>query len=167
MVQMDRAALVAHLARSLDESEGYASSTHMKNCLFFLQERHGVDLGYEFVIHRFGPFSFELNADLAGFRREGILSVSSNGGGVRYKPGPNAPALPAHLASAGEAIEVLAKTYGLMDAQDLDVHATAFFVAKRLPEAKPEEIAGQVRRIKPRVSSEAVERALSDLAVRS
>lgn len=159
----ERETVIVGLTRKLDEVASWAGATHMQKCVYFLQERFGLDLGYRFVIHHYGPFSFELDEDLAAFRSRGAIHARSGGGyGVHYEPGTEAPGLPVD-PRVEETLERVASEYGGMDVHALEVRATTYFVAKNSEGADDEEIIEHVKAIKPHISRGVIEDALRSI----
>jgi hypothetical protein len=49
--------------------------THMQKATFFLQELIKVPLGFEFLLYKHGPFSFDLRDELTFMRAQGFLRL--------------------------------------------------------------------------------------------
>lgn len=159
----EREATIVALARKLRGVGSWAGATHMQKCLYFLQEGLGVDLGYRFVIHHYGPFSFEVDEDLAALWNRGFLRTRPGGGyGVHYEPGPEAPSVPIDR-EVEEALEQVASHYGKLPVHELEVLATTDFVARNSEGGDDQAIIEHVKAIKPHISPGAIEGALRSI----
>ena len=83
MKQPDRRTLICHLVDGMREYDSWAGETHIQKCVLFLQDLVGVPMGYEFVLHLHGPFSFELRSELALMRARLQLDVEPH---IGYGP---------------------------------------------------------------------------------
>src|SRR5436190_20618045 len=68
-----RCALVVKLAKRLRASGSWCGETHLQKALYIVQDMSKSNFGYKFVIYKHGPYSFELNNDLAAMRASNIL----------------------------------------------------------------------------------------------
>jgi len=64
MERFERESLLALLVEALNQRGSWSGSTHIQKSAFFLQDLGETPLDYDFVIYRYGPFSFELRDDL-------------------------------------------------------------------------------------------------------
>lgn len=64
MNRIQRAAVLASLLKHLDEKGSWCGETHMQKATYFLQGLLNVPLGYEFILYKHGPFSFDLSDEL-------------------------------------------------------------------------------------------------------
>lgn len=68
-----KAALFSELLDRILVPNSWAGPVHLQKSIFFLQEMRKVPLGYEFVLYRYGPYSFELQDEIEHIRGVGIL----------------------------------------------------------------------------------------------
>ena len=127
--------------------------TRVQKLLFFAEEWGDLATKpYEFVIHRFGPYSFDLDRDIAEMQGFGVLERKSV-----YRLG-------ASYSTSGETtflhnFKPFADWLGNKTVQELEVLATVEFVQNR----SREPVTDEVVRLKPHVSREAVENAIREL----
>jgi hypothetical protein len=82
----------------LRKAGSWAGETHMQKATFFLQELIKVPLGFEFMLYKHGPFSFDLRDELTFMRAQGFLRLEP-----QYPYGPT--------LVAGEKSELLKRTF--------------------------------------------------------
>src|SRR5579859_5845387 len=78
MKPAERMLLVAALASRMRDLGGWAGETHIQKCVYFFQRLLGIPVGYNFILYKHGPFSFDLRDDLGVLRRDGVLEVKVN-----------------------------------------------------------------------------------------
>ncbi|MBO8140936.1 MAG: hypothetical protein H0Z37_01985 [Firmicutes bacterium] len=166
---IDRRSVTVALIRELNRHGSWSGSTHVQKCVFFLQHLYGVDLGYPFVIYHYGPYSFELEEELALGRWQGWVNVEPDpsGYGVHYKPGAiggdDGPELPeAHRRAIGDVVEHL----GCRRVRELELLATAYFFQKGLDgrDRTDRDVVEAVVALKPHFTQDEVREALRELA---
>src|SRR5262249_16039135 len=68
-----RCSLVVDLVNRLREQGSWCGETHLQKAFFILQDISKSNFGYKFIIYKHGPYSFELNSELAAMRAANIL----------------------------------------------------------------------------------------------
>ncbi len=169
MNQLQRFSVVTQLADELQSVGSWSGETHLQKSTYFLQELFEVDTGYDFILYRHGPFSFDLRDDLTQLRANGMVEL------VLYPPyGPRIKAtgysqeirlkFPKTLARVEPAIEFVAQHLGHKDVTQLERLATALFVLRNASEeGGMEELAVRVNQVKPHVSVEEAAVALAEV----
>lgn len=168
MKRLRRAAVVTELADRLREAGSWCGETHLQKACYFLQQLLGVPLEYEFILYRYGPFSFELREELVEMRADGLLELRP---APPYGPGILATEASAELRSQfpktlsryGEAINYVAGRLGDKWVTDLESLATALYVHEEEKRDSVDSIASRMRELKPRISEEEAESAASEL----
>jgi uncharacterized protein YwgA len=116
-----------------------------------------VPLGFQFVLYKHGPYSFELTDELTGLRADGILNVEvpDTRYGPRYLDGDSAgfatSRFPNTIERYRDKIEFLAKKIGKRGIADLERIATAFFVRVAQKELSVERRARQLVQLTPHI----------------
>jgi hypothetical protein len=145
-----------------------ASHVNLQKATFFLQELLDVDLGYEFIVYKHGPFSFDLRDELGELVSDRL---------IRYDPQlpPYGPRIstaeeaervqeiyPRTLARHAEQIRFVAEK---LDARGVDLErlATALYVTLEAPQAGREERARSLRILKPHIAEPAALRAVEEV----
>ena len=75
MNRFQRAAIILSLIRALREKDSWCGETNIQKACYFLQELLGGSLGLEFVLYKYGPYSFELTDELTAMRADAILAL--------------------------------------------------------------------------------------------
>jgi len=141
---------------ALLERSSWCGETHIQKSAYFVQEVAAVDLGAEFILYKFGPFSFDLRDQIARMRSEGFIDLHPNP--------PYGPSLrPSHfsewLASVGlvergerDRIDAVADFIGGKGVTELERLATALYALRTMPDVSQESRAAYIHSVKPHVS---------------
>ena len=169
MVHPERKWVVVELVRQLNETGSRTGSTHIQKCTFFLQFLFRLPLGYSFVIYHYGPYSFDLEDELAILRWRGWLTVEPDrdGYGVHYRIGPAASNRQAGLTEDQEGAVRSAVDYlGSRPVRMLELLATTYYLYKGLDGKRRtvEQAVNAVLALKPHFSEAEVQGALQELA---
>jgi uncharacterized protein YwgA len=63
------------LIEQLRAAGSWTGETHMQKASYFLQHLMGVSLGFDFILYKHGPFSFDLRDELTAMRAQGFLRL--------------------------------------------------------------------------------------------
>lgn len=169
MKRLQRAALITELVRQMRAHESWCGETHLQKATFFLQTLLRVDLDYDFVLYKHGPFSFDLREELGDFVSDKL---------IRYQPQqpPYGPRILATeeaeaikdiysrtLADHADQIAFVAEKLDARGVTDLERLATALFVTLDLPTATEAERARMVCELKPHVPEQAAVQAVHEV----
>lgn len=113
--------------------------------VIYLLQAKGIDLGYEFDIFFYGPYSEDLRYDLNGLYLEGDIEYQLEG--YTHLVVPYRKAKIDLSPEAIEQIEFAVNTYNDTKPAELELFTTAHFVAVNLGQSN-EEIFNGVKRIK-------------------
>jgi hypothetical protein len=158
MKQSRRVALLILLNRKMRERGSWCGETHIQKAAFFLQEMLGVDLGYEFVLYKHGPFSFELRDELVSMQADQLLELvpRAQGYGPTYSPTEFSEEFlerfPQTISRHLEEVEFVAGELGDKGVVELEKLATAFFITKRGPARDVERRSQRLIELKPHIS---------------
>lgn len=72
---LNRAAILTSLADRLRKAGNWCGETHLQKVTYFLQEMLEVPLGFDFILYKHGPFSFDLRDELTALRADGLLEL--------------------------------------------------------------------------------------------
>jgi hypothetical protein len=163
----EREAVVTTLIDELDKRGSWCGETHVQKAMFFVQEMAEVDLGFDFILYKHGPFSFDLRDELTAMRADLLLDleVRALGYGPRLRPMKNAWAMVKRYRDTVERvrprIQFVAERFGDRPVTELERLGTALYVARRKkPGETPETQAQEIHRLKPHVSVEQAREAL-------
>jgi uncharacterized protein YwgA len=158
MNRMQRAAVIVSLVKALKAKDSWCGETNVQKACFFLQELTGVPLDLEFVLYKYGPYSFALTDELTAMRADSMLAlrVRDPKYGPCHVPGALADSLleryPKTVGRLQNEIEFVAQRLGSKGVADLERVATALYVRKRMGTAGASERAKKITALKPHVS---------------
>ena len=75
MDRIKRTALLTALAESLGKKGSWCGETHLQKATYFLQALEKVPVGFDFILYKHGPFSFELRDALTAMRADGLFDL--------------------------------------------------------------------------------------------
>ena len=133
MERLQRAAILTELMDRLRANGSWCGETHVQKAVYFLQEILGVPTGFEYILYKHGPYSFDLTADLTALRADFLMELNhrSPGYGPGLVPTPTSMELrdryPRTLANNRPQIEYIAKAFGARGVADLEKLATALY----------------------------------------
>jgi len=169
MDRLRRDVILIRLIEALRQRGSWCGETHVQKAAYLLQEMTGVPMGFEFILYKHGPFSFELRDELSAMRADGFVSlrVQNPDYGPSIVPEPAADALrkrfPKTLREHEPRVGFVAEQVSKRPVVELERFATAFYVRQEMgAETNPNAIAQRVHVLKSHIS---VEQAL--VAVRT
>ena len=168
---MDRLRMAAVLTRLIEQLRAHGSwcgETHVQKATLFLQDLTRVPLGFDFILYKHGPFSFDLNDQLTALRGNSLLDLRSH---EPYGPHLHASSL------ADEYLELFPKTIGrytpAMDfvvsrlasknVAELERLSTALYVRLEMPDEDDAVRARRIHQLKPHVSIQDARAALDEV----
>jgi uncharacterized protein YwgA len=161
-----RCALVIDLVKRLREQGSWCGETHLQKAMYILQDIAKANFGYKFVIHKHGPYSFDLSNELTEMRAVGILefhfpregygpSIRVTDFGERvYKVNKES------VERYGAVSKFLADWFASSDVRHLEKIATAYFVTAKNPRDPAIQRARKLNSLKPHVDIYAAELAV-------
>jgi hypothetical protein len=156
MTRLERAALVVELADHLLQHESWCGETHIQKGIYALQALFDVPTDYEFILYKFGPYSFGLGDELTALRADDLIAlrIRHPSYGPSFVPTETSREFrtryPVTLGRYSSDLDFIARAFGPMGVAQLERVATALFVtqehgaphgvderAQRLVELKP------------------------------
>ena len=132
-----RYAVIAELAKLYqDKSSWVLGKTALQKLTFFLQEVRGIELGYEYSLYSFGPFSSTLAADLDMADMMDVVDVryDSSINGYEIFPGEtdvsSGKTAKQWLKSVRKDVQAVFERFGTFGTRQLELRATIAYVAK-------------------------------------
>lgn len=159
MDRLQKAVVLTELADRLRRAGSWCGHTHMQKATYFLQTLLGVPTGFEFILYMYGPYSFDLSEELAGFRADYLIEFDhrSPGYGPGLVPTRTSESLRSGysrtLAASAPQIAFIAETFGSRGVSDLEKLATALYVTRQT--GTPTDADSRARRLvelKPHIS---------------
>lgn len=146
-------ALVARLVERMANHGSWCGETHIQKTVYFFQQVFNPEMGFEFILYKHGPFSFELRDTIAEMKADGLLDVHIKPYpyGPSIYPGPLAQDLihryPKTINRWDDSLEQLATRISPRSVAELERLATALYIMetegtaqggpRRLHELKP------------------------------
>jgi len=158
MKRIQRAAVIVSLIEALRAKDSWCGETNIQKACFFLQELTRVPLDLEFVLYKYGPYSFTLTDELTGMRADSILAlrVRDPKYGPCYIPGALADSIleryPKTIGKSERKVVFVAERLGNKGVADLERVATALYVRKGMGAVGVKERANRINQLKPHVS---------------
>lgn len=167
---MNRSRIIAvttALSKKLLAEGSWCGETHLQKAVYFLQELLQVPTGFEFLLYKHGPFSFDLRDELMAMRAEGYLELR-----VREEPyGPTLMATkrsarlreryPKTLKQFTRQVDFVGGRLGDKGASELERLATALYVTREHPDHSPRQRSKRLQQLKPKVSDYQAETAVA------
>ena len=153
-----RAAVVAEMVKALHQAHSWCGETHIQKAIYLLQSAAGVDLGYEFVLYKHGPYSFDLATDIASLKGahvvEFVIPIQGYGPTVRLTPVGSKifDGMRGFVQPFLQKIKFIADWFGPHDVRSLERLATAYFVKQQNPSEEASALATRIKDLKPHIS---------------
>lgn len=161
MDSLKRTVIILELVENMEKQGSWCGETHIQKCSYFLQEMMEVPMGFDFILYKHGPFSFDLRDELTAMRADNLLEL-------HVRPYPYGPSLlpgltaktimksyPKTRAKYKRHIDFVVKTFALKGVAELERLATAYYVTKEQGEKQSVEWrANYIHSLKPHVSLE-------------
>jgi len=138
MERLQKAAILTELADQLRREGSWCGHTHMQKAVYFLQDLLEVPTGYEFILYKHGPYSFDLSEEHAALRADYLIEFDhkSPGYGPGLVPTQTSAELraryPVTLAKHAREIEFISSVFGSKGVAELERLATALYVTREL-----------------------------------
>lgn len=152
-----KAAVLTRLVDQLRSHGSWAGETHIQKAAFFLQRLLEVPLGFNFILYKHGPFSFDLRDELAAMRADDLLTLDAQlPYGSRFRTTLAGQDIerrhPKTLGQYGDQIDFVAEVLGDSGVSDLERLATALYVTLELGDVPATQRASRLHELKPHVS---------------
>jgi hypothetical protein len=157
MTESQKDVVLLSFIERLKEHDSWCGETHIQKATYFFQELMGVPLGFEFILYKHGPYSFDLKGELTAQMADSLLAVKPRPPyGPSILPGENCPALLERFPKTRRKYEAqaqfVATRLASRDVVELERIATALFVTrKELPGGSVDERAARIHELKPHV----------------
>ncbi len=170
MKRLQKASVLLSLIEEMRDRESWCGETNIQKATYFVQELTKVPLGFEFVLYRYGPYSFELTDELTALRADSILELEVRDPryGPCFVPGKLRDLVIGRFQKTigrfRERIDFVAEKLGNKKVAQLECLATALYV--RLEKGCPKDTNKQAKRIvalKPHISEPSAARAVKEV----
>jgi len=156
---LENQAVIYDLIGSLRAKQNWCGETHIQKTIFFLEELGNHPLGYDFILYKHGPYSFELNEDLAGMGALKFIDqeIVNPNYGPRIKQNSEVGLMLQNqfgqkLQKLKPSIDYLASKLSDYGVATLERLATALYFTKCEPVSGIEGRAQKIHEVKPHIS---------------
>lgn len=169
MKRMQKVAILLSLLDEMDKNGSWCGETHIQKAAHHLQEAENADLGFDFILYKHGPFSFDLRDELTSIRADGLIDLKVN-------PIPYGPSLivtkygkeiierfPKTLGENRRSIDQTAQFIGDRCVAELERLGTALFITKEEGKKSVHDRAEIIHELKPHVSVDEATEALNQI----
>ncbi len=159
MKRMQKVVVLCQLADSMAAKGSWCGETHLQKATYFLQRLLDVPTGFDFILYKYGPFSFDLRDELTAMRADGLLEFAP-------QPEPYGPSLvptelsrkvrerfPKTLRRHTEQLQFVADQLSAEGVMGLEQLATALYVTLEKDDVAPEQRAEWIKNLKPHIST--------------
>ncbi|MXY23108.1 MAG: hypothetical protein F4Y45_01115 [Acidobacteria bacterium] len=165
MNRLARAAVLTKLMDALQTRGSRCGETHIQKAVYFLQELKSVHLGFDFVLYKYGPYSFDLRDELTSLRADGLVQLASGARlGSRFETTDRTQCFHSRFSRTLEAheasLEFVAERVDNKGAADLERYATALHVVKSEPTVAERDQVGRLTLYKPHIADVAATEAV-------
>ncbi len=158
MKRLQRDAVILSLIENLKANGSWCGETHIQKATYFIQELFGVPLGFEFILYKHGPFSFDLSDELTAMQADMLLRLQPQPRpyGPSLIPGESSELIKRHfpvtLKEYDSQVAFVAVQFSDKKVSELERLATALLVTREIePDGSPESRAQCITRLKPHV----------------
>ena len=169
MKKLQRASLLLSLIEAMKRQGSWCGETSIQKAVYFFQEMVGIPTGFEFLLYKYGPYSFDLTDELTALRADAILTLEVRDPryGPSFAPGELAALVKERFAKTinryRDHVEWVADRLGNRNVAELERLSTALYVRLHNAGASTENRAAQLLRLKPHVRPDDAEKAIIEV----
>lgn len=165
---LERKAIIVHLIRKMREQESWTGETHIQKCTYFLENFLKVDLAYNFILYKHGPFSFDLRDELTELRADNYIEMQPRKPfGPSFKPGKFAEMLEKRYKTiidrSENYLDFIVHMLANKSVKELERVATALYVKNNEDVNNDNEIIEKIIEFKPHISKVLAKEAVNEL----
>jgi uncharacterized protein YwgA len=174
-----RLGLLCHIFKNLENKYYYFGRIIIQKIVYFLQHHYNVKFPYAFTFYHYGPYSRELDSDLATMDIYGLIELGADPKGRGHSVTPKPEKMITYLQKASDVVseneekisDAVAKLAGSTP-RLLELWATIHWVkSTRLPSATMDEkqkrlLFEKVRSLKPSFTLKQIESSYEKLVER-
>lgn len=157
---------IAAAVAALNRCGSWTGRIHIHKHLYLTKALGLASPPFEFVLYQYGPYSYDLDSDIAQMELYGqlIKSYPSPGYGPRYTVSELGAEESEQLpAEATAALHRIAESIGDSDSQALELQATCLWVQQQEKVSEDTAIVQRVRQLKPKYEEVRIRQELDTL----
>jgi uncharacterized protein YwgA len=161
-------AFVLAIVDCLHENGSWTGKTHVQKSLSLLRDRREIEVPFDFVLYRHGPYSFEVESAIEEMRSYGAIEIEPVPGyGVVLRRGPMARYVTDQGQLSKIEIDAINEVCAYVDGRnvlELERLATASWIRVRENVGSSSEVVKRLISLKPHISAAEAEKADSDVS---
>lgn len=164
--RMQRDAVLLSLMDEMKANGSWCGETHIQKSTYFLQELLEVGIGFDFILYKHGPYSFDLSDAVTAMRADNLIEYKT-----RLPYGPSLFSTregqkflnqyPKTREKYEKKVQFIAEKTAKMGVAELERLATALYVT--LNENRGEKRASRITELKPHIKIDEAEKAVNDV----
>lgn len=168
MKRLQRDSVLIALIEALKTRGSWCGETHIQKTAYFLQELLGVPLGFNFILYKHGPYSFDLSDTLSQMQADFMIKpIPMDPYGASLTLGETSSLLKEKfsrtIANYKSAVNFIAARLADKNVGELERVATAMYVTKEAGvNISHEKRAERIHELKPHVSIEEAQNAVTE-----
>ncbi len=161
MERLQRDAVIISVVEHLRKKGSWCGETHIQKATYFIQRLFAVPLGFEFILYKHGPFSFDLSDELTAMRADMLIRLHP-------QPRPYGPSLipskgselikkhyPKTLKKYDPQVRFVAEKFKNKGVAELERLSTALFITQEIdPDGSIDSRAQLITELKPHVNKD-------------
>ncbi|PTX16350.1 hypothetical protein SAMN04488598_10723 [Halanaerobium congolense] len=165
----EKKALTVALIRKMQNADSWTGETHIQKCTYFLEEFFNIELNYDFILYKHGPFSFDLRDELGALRADDFIVMEPRRPfGASFKPSKRADLLENKynnlIREYDRELSFVVDRLANKSVKELEKVATALYVRNTEGITDNFKIAKKIVKLKPHVSLEDAQSAAEELS---
>ena len=162
-----RRAVLAHLIDKLSTKGSWNGETHIQKSVYFLMKATEVPVGFEFILYKHGPYSFDLHTELIWMKATDLIKAEPKGHyGPSFRLGRLGRAMlkrfPKTIKEFSDRIDFIADELGDKRVVELERLATALLISRDFG-TNTEDPARSVNKLKPHITVEEAREAIQQV----
>jgi len=167
MERLKTSSILISLIEKMNLKGSWCGETHIQKAVYFLQEVTSLNLNFNYILYKHGPFSFDLRDFLSGMLTEGFLKLQPM---FQYGPSyvigdvgkKHKTKFEVLSQSASTEIESISNKLGNMNAAELEKLSTSLYFIKNHSDLKKSDMAKNIHSIKSHISVMSAEKAIEE-----
>lgn len=165
MEKLERKAILFKLIEEMNEKGSWSGETHVQKAVYFLQRGCKVPIDYDFILYKYGPFSFELKEDLIEMKIKDFISeILKPPYGPSLTPGGKfeiyRELFLRNVQKYKEQLTFVAENISNYPVDSLEKVSTALYVLKEEKLDDDKKVAARINSLKPHISIREAEDAV-------
>lgn len=156
---------VAYIINEISSITGHPPVKKTLQKTVFLLEEKGIDLGFDYILHFYGPYCAELDHETSKLSADGIVNFDYGKYGHKMSISPDyLPTVETNLsADASHLVREVIERYRERTPSDLELLTTAIYAYKHTEAKTREDVAEKVKTIKgEKYNDQEIQWALSE-----